>query len=481
MNLQTPKSLEKKTPKDLDITYHTFGCKVNTYDTGLIQKNLKDLKAPSDYESLDRSQSQKSQNGHKGLSENKTSFLKTPHIHILNTCAVTRTASKEAVKLTKKIKKNDPNAFVVVTGCSAQIDKEMFDLSEAVDLLVGNSHKEELKSLIQKKIEGVKLEKFYHKNIFKQSTLGEGGGLEESHSRAFLKIQDGCNSFCSFCVIPHTRGLSRSLELDSLIKKVNEFILMGKKEVVLTGIHLGDYEDSKGNRLEEMVAAVLDKTTLPRLRLTSLEPLELTDKILELSTNPRFCSHFHMSVQSVHTKILKRMKRTYTKEDVLESFKRAKSINSDTFIGMDIIVGFPGETDEDFLETYEALKNSPHWDRIHVFPYSERPKTGALKYKADTVPVLKRKERSRLLRELSHKRFTERGKAKVGKTLEVLVLENKSNKNKSNKNQGHKEGLSQNYWPVLFKENTSINASGVLQVKILDFDPKAKSFGALIC
>lgn len=451
------------TPKDLDITYHTFGCKVNTYDTGLIQKSLKDLKSP---ESL------KGEN----LKNIKASSRNPPPIHILNTCAVTRSASKEAVKLTRKIKKNDPQAFVVVTGCSAQIDKEMFDLSEAVDLLVGNSHKDELKNLIQKKIEGVELEKFYHKNIFKQSTLGEGGGLEESHSRSFLKIQDGCNSFCSFCVIPHTRGLSRSLELEGLIKKVNEFILMGKKEVVLTGIHLGDYEDSKGNRLEEMIEAVLEKTTLPRLRLTSLEPLELTERIIELSKNPRFCPHFHMSVQSVNTKILKRMKRTYTKEDVLESFARAKSVNLETFVGMDIIVGFPGETDEDFLETYEALKNSPHWDRIHVFPYSERPKTGALQYKADSVPVLKRKERSRLLRELSNKRFTERGKAQVGKTLEALIL-----KNSSNKDQGFTEGLSENYWPVIFKESSVAANQGVVKAKILDFDSEAKSFGALIC
>jgi len=395
-------------------------------------------------------------------------------IHILNTCAVTGEATKDAVRLTRKLKKNDPDSLVVVTGCSAQIDKEMFDLESTVDLLVGNSHKDQLKELLQKKIEGQELEKFYHKNIFRQSTLGEGGGLEESHSRSFLKIQDGCNSFCSFCVIPHTRGLSRSLELDALISKVKEFILMGKKEVVLTGIHLGDYEDSKGNRLEEMIEAVLNETTLPRLRLTSLEPLELSGRILELSKNPRFCNHFHMSVQSVNTKILKRMKRVYTKEDVLDSFKRAKEVNKNTYIGMDVIVGFPGETEEDFNETYEALKNSPHWDRIHVFPYSERPKTGALQFTKDSVPVVERKRRSKLLRELSKKRFNKSLKDQLNKTLDVLVLENRDKK------RDNLQGLSQNYFPVVFLDSDGIKPHQVVRARIIDFDPSLKSFGALL-
>jgi threonylcarbamoyladenosine tRNA methylthiotransferase MtaB len=427
----------------INIEYHTFGCKVNTYDTGLIQKELRDL------------------------SPNKK-------VHILNTCAVTSEATKDAVRLSKRLKKNNPESLVVVTGCSAQIDKEMFDLDESVDLLVANSHKDQLKDLLQKKLEGRELEKFYHKNIFRQSTLGEGGGLEESHSRSFLKIQDGCNSFCSFCVIPHTRGLSRSLELENLVNKVKEFILMGKKEVVLTGIHLGDYEDSKGNRLEEMIEAVLEQTNLPRLRLTSLEPLELSDRILELSKNPRFCSHFHMSVQSVNTKILKRMKRNYTKEDVLDSFKRAKSVDSKTFIGMDVIVGFPGETEEDFKETYEALKNSPHWDRIHVFPYSERPKTGALQYKDDSVPIVERKKRSKILRELSKKRFHERLKSQVGQTLDTLVLENKISA------RSNTEGLTQNYWPVVFIDSPKAKAHQIVKAKVIDYDTKVKSFGALI-
>jgi len=433
----------EKNSSSIDFEYHTFGCKVNTYDTGLIQKELR------------------------GLNSKKK-------VHILNTCAVTNEATKDAVRLTRRLKKNDPNSIVVVTGCSAQIDKEMFDLDKDVDLLVGNSHKDQLKDLVQKKIDGQKLEQFYHKNIFRQSTLGEGGGLEDSHSRSFLKIQDGCNSFCSFCVIPHTRGLSRSLDKTSLIKKIKEFILLGKKEVVLTGIHLGDYLDSENNTLEDLVEAVLEETTLPRLRLTSLEPLELSERLLKLSENKRVCSHFHMSVQSVNTKTLKNMKRTYTKEDVLDSFKRAKNTDPETYIGMDVIVGFPGESEADFDETYTALKDSKDWDRIHVFPYSERPKTGALLLKEESVPVIERKRRSKLLRELSKERFSSSLRSQVGKVLEVLVLENKNSKRLA------LEGLSKNYWPVVFKDSSKIRPHQNIMVKVVDVDFELKSFGALI-
>ena len=168
------------------------------------------------------------------------------------------------------------------------------------------------------------------------------------------------------------------------------------------------------------------------------------------------------------------MKRTYTKEDVLDSFKRAKESNSETYIGMDVIVGFPGETDKDFEETYSALEKSPHWDRIHVFPYSERPKTGALRYTDDSVPLVERKKRSKALRELSKKRFDQSLKNQVGKELDVLVLENKE---KTRKNM---QGLSKNYWPVIFTEPKDLKPHQLVRAKIIDYDSDLKSFGALI-
>ncbi len=437
-----------KKNKDSQIQYHTFGCKVNTYDTGLIQKNLKDI------------------NIDKILNTNKK-------IHILNTCAVTAEATKDAVRLTKKIKKENLQAIVVVTGCSAQIDKKYFELEDSVDLLVGNSHKEEFKDLLQKKINGENLERFYHKNIFKKSSMGEGGGIEENHTRAFLKIQDGCDSFCSFCVIPHTRGKSRSLPLNAIVKKIKDFVLNGQREVVITGIHIGDYVN-EGKNLEDMIEAILKETTLPRLRLTSLEPLELTPKLIKICKNPRVCPHFHMSVQSINTKILKAMKRKYTRQDVLESFKKAKSVRENVFVGMDIIVGFPGETEEDFNETYNALKDSPYWDRVHVFPYSERPKTRASLLKG-FVPVMERKKRSKALRELSKKRFQSSLVKQIGKTLKVLVFEEKNLKNQ----RSYSQGLSENYYPVIFPEG----APQLKEVKarVVKVDYNFKLNGALIC
>ncbi|MGH1468800.1 MAG: tRNA (N(6)-L-threonylcarbamoyladenosine(37)-C(2))-methylthiotransferase MtaB [Bdellovibrionales bacterium] len=431
-----------------DVQYHTFGCKVNTYDTGLIQKNLK------------------------GLDTEKVSGTKKK-IHILNTCAVTAEATKDAVRLTRRIKRDNPEAIVVVTGCSAQIDKKDFELEDSVDLLVANSHKEELKDLLQKKVNGENLEKFYHKNIFRKSSMGEGGGIEENHSRSFLKIQDGCDSFCSFCVIPHTRGKSRSLSLESIVKKIKEFVLNGQKEVVITGIHLGDYDD-EGRNLEDMVEAILKETTLPRLRLTSLEPLELSPRLTEICKSDRVCSHFHMSVQSVNTKVLAAMKRKYTKEDVLESFKRAKSTGTDVFVGMDVIVGFPGETIDDFNKTYTALKESPYWDKIHVFPYSERPKTGATLLEG-SVPVMERKRRSKALRELSKERFQGSLQKQIGKDLDVLVFEKKEFKGRRN----YSQGLSRNYYPAVFPEGAPEFTE--VKAKVIDVDYTLKAEGALIC
>lgn len=430
------------------IQYHTFGCKVNTYDTGLIQKNLKELDL------------KKVKDGQK-------------RIHILNTCAVTAEATKDAVRLTRRLKKNDPNSIVVVTGCSAQIDKKDFEMENSVDLLVANSHKEELKEILQKKIDGVEMESFYHKNIFRKSSMGEGGGIEENHSRSFLKIQDGCDSFCSFCVIPHTRGKSRSLTIKSIVKKIKEFVLNGQKEVVITGIHLGDYEDGD-KRLEDMVEAILEQTTLPRLRLTSLEPLELTSRLTELCKNKRVCPHFHMSIQTVNTKVLALMKRKYTKEDVLDSLKRAKSVAESVFVGMDVIVGFPGETEENFNETYVALKNSPDWDKIHVFPYSERPKTGAVLLEG-SVPIMERKRRSKMLRELSKERFQQSLEAQVGKELDVLVFEKKDFKGRRN----YSQGLSKNYFAAVFPEGAPEFKE--VKAKVLEVDYTLKGEGALIC
>ncbi len=415
--------------------FHTFGCKVNTYDTSLLEKKIGETSSREE-------------------------------VHVLNTCAVTAEATKDAVRLTRKLKRKNPKSLVVVTGCSAQIDTKDFDI-DSVDLVIGNSHKEEIQNIIDDALNKRSQEKFYHKNIFRKHSPGEGGGIETEHSRVFFKIQDGCNSFCSFCVIPHTRGLSRSIDADKIVSRIKEFVLNGYKEVVITGIHLGDYKDDKNRILEDLIEKILEETTLPRLRLTSLEPIEISKRLLDLFDNKRLCPHFHISVQSVNTKILTAMKRKYSREETLDSFKKVKEKIPHGFIGMDVIVGFPGETKEDFNITYESLKNSPYWDKIHVFPYSERPKTGATLIKEDIVPLMERKRRSKLLRELSQSRINKRAKEMIGSELEVLVLN-------TSKKEGWLKTLSDNYWPVTVAENLDQNKSKIKRVRLVDFD---SSFG----
>jgi len=398
----------------------TFGCKVNTYDSGLIQKNM---------------------NG-AGWTESQV----TPHIIILNTCAVTASATKEAVKDIRRIKLKNPNCQLVVTGCSAQVDTDKFSELESVDLIVANSHKDQLSELIRLKINGQLKEKVIKSNIFKVDELGEGGGQESLHTRSFLKIQDGCNSFCSFCIIPFARGKSRSISFDSITEKVNELHDRGVLEVVISGIHIGDYFDSSRpggkNNLDHLMGHLLKNTKMHRFRISSLEPIELSDPLLELYKDTRLCKHFHMSVQSVNSKVLRDMKRKYDSNAVLSCLEKINKHLDNPFVGMDVIVGFPGESDSDFLDTYNKLKNSA-WTKLHVFPYSERIGT----YATRLGPQLKnevKKWRSKELRTLSNDRLESEARRQIGKTHQVLMLNSSAHK----KYENYQQGLSRNYWPI---------------------------------
>lgn len=397
---------------------HTFGCKVNTYDGGLIQKNMTNhgFKLNSGRLSLDT------------LDKSKT------QIHILNTCAVTAEATKEAVKTIRKIKAQQPFSTIVVTGCAAQVDTGAFENLAGADLVIANSHKGLLPDLLKKHFRGELLQKTFKSNIFKKDDLEADGGEEALHTRTFLKIQDGCNSFCSFCIIPYARGKSRSISISHIVDKINQVVIDGKKEVVLTGVHIGDYEDN-GKNIDDLVDAVLNRTTISRIRLSSLEPIEISERLLSMFDNPRLCAHFHMSIQSADTETLKQMKRNYTQEQVEVALHNISKVK-DVFVGMDVIAGFPSETEEQFENTYKCLTETP-WTRLHVFPYSERSGTRAAIM--DQVPHHVRKERAAKLRELSLHRFQAEALKQVGKIHQTLILNKASKK---------AEGLTRNYWPV---------------------------------
>ncbi|MGZ3721730.1 MAG: tRNA (N(6)-L-threonylcarbamoyladenosine(37)-C(2))-methylthiotransferase MtaB [Bdellovibrionales bacterium] len=377
---------------------HTFGCKVNTYDSGLLQSRL----------------------GKNGFVPTAGKDAK-PQVHVLNTCAVTREATREAVKVARRLKARNPLSLIVVTGCAAQVDTEEFSHVPGIDLVVANSHKTSLETIIRQYYSGQLRERVHKSNIFKKEDLEPGGGVEAEHTRAFLKIQDGCNSFCTFCVIPFARGKSRSLSIADIVKRVSELEAGGAKEVVLTGVHIGDYEDGT-LVLEDLVSAVLDRTSIPRIRLTSLEPIEVTPRLLALYKNPRLCAHFHMSIQAANTKMLHDMKRKYTASDVELALRAIALEVPGSFVGMDVIAGFPGETDDEFLDTLERLRSLP-WTRLHVFPYSSRPGTFAAR-RDDHVSAEQIKLRASVLRELSDSRHALHAENQIGLVKPSLALRN---------------------------------------------------------
>ena len=422
----------------MKVNFHTFGCKVNTYDTGLLQKNLQDL----------------------------NSFEK--QIMVVNTCAVTGEATQESIRWIRKYKLENPSHYVVVTGCSAQVDTEFFIQDPNIDLLVANSHKGELKNLLVQLVSGELKEKVFKSNIFKKMDLESEGGEEDNHTRSFLKIQDGCNSFCTFCVIPFARGKSRSIPSHEIIEKINYLYEQGKNEVVITGVHIGDYEDKIVKNLEGLIVKILKETAIPRIRISSLEPIELTEKLLELFNNPRMCKHFHLSIQSANSRILNLMKRKYTSFEVEKVFTNINKSFPNAYVGMDVIVGFPGETEEEYFDTYQRLDNSA-WTRIHVFPYSKRPGTFADRL-SDQLPRGEITSRARRLRELSSQRSFLKAKDQIGKIKEVLLL------------QTGKRGLCRDYWTVDLPEKIGkmftvgseipIQITGVKEVNNPGLEPK---------
>lgn len=396
---------------------HTFGCKVNTYDAGLIQKNLN----ASGFTPV-------------------VSGQKDARIHVLNTCAVTAEATKEAVRYIRRLKVKDPFCTIVVTGCAAQVDTGSFSSLPGADLVVANSHKGSLPDLLSKHFRGELTERVFKSNIFKKEDLEAGGGIEKQHTRTFLKIQDGCNSFCTYCIIPYARGKSRSISIADLVSRINDLYAEGSREVVITGVHIGDYEDKVGDRryvLEDLLENLLAKTKMPRFRLSSLEPVEVSERLLDLYQDSRLCPHFHMSIQSANTDVLLHMKRKYTQEDVRKSLIAIAERVPGSFVGMDVITGFPTETDEQFQDTFDCLSELP-WTKLHVFPYSERQGTRAAAMDVSVYPHI-RAERAARLRELSIQRYAEQAQLQIGTSKKVLILKNAAKGG---------QGLSHDYWPV---------------------------------
>ena len=397
--------------KGKSVAATTLGCKVNQAETD----SMLDMLSAAGADIVD--------------------FEEKADIYIVNTCSVTNIADKKSRQMLHRAKKRNPESIVIAAGCYVQSAKELLEQDESVDIVISNNKKKDITDIVNDYINVRKNEggdapadgekKEYFVDISKETEYEEmGGHVPVGHTRAYVKIQDGCNQFCSYCIIPYVRGRIRSRSEEAVIAEVTELAESGIKEVVLTGIHISSYGKDKNNEgaLIDLIDAISKIKGIKRIRLGSLEPGIITeDFVRRVSANKKVCPHFHLSLQSGCNTILKRMNRKYTREQYFEKCEMLREAYDAPALTTDVIVGFPGETDEEFEETVQDLTKLNLYE-MHIFKYSPRKGTVAAAMKDQVSPEVKNK-RSDVLLELA-----ERGKkayeAKYEDAeLEVLVEE----------------------------------------------------------
>ena len=372
----------------------TFGCKVNQYESNMMKERM--------------------------LSSNffYVENISEANIIIVNTCSVTNVADKKCLKMIRRIKREYPNSILVVAGCSSQNKQEIYENLD-IDILIGNKDKSKIDILLKEYIKThKKYVKFYNdrKLDFEDMLISD-----YNHIRAFIKIEDGCDNFCSYCIIPYVRGSVRSKNFETVIKEAKLLTQKGHKEIVLTGIHTGHYMDN-GYDLTDLINELSKIEDLLRIRISSIEITELNDKFLNmLSTNKKVCDHLHIPLQAGSDEILKKMNRKYDLKYYEEKIKKIRMIRPDISITTDIIVGFPYETDKLFNETLEFSRKM-NFSKIHVFPYSIRLGTSAANMPNQVDESIK-KERVKKLMDLSKIMEKEYYNKFVGKELDILVEE----------------------------------------------------------
>ena len=358
---------------------------------------------------------------------------------VLNTCTVTAAADSQAREAVRKIHRANPTARIVVTGCYAQRAPEELSSIEGVEWVVGNSHQAQIPEILRRTRDFVSLTeleanelslargpaKILTGDIFAQSTvqIAPADSAAGDRTRPILKIQDGCNNRCSYCVIPFVRGKSRSLPPDQVVREARALCEAGAKEIVLSGINLGSYGRDRSPRVtvDDAVRRILDETLLDQLRFSSIEPQDVTeDFVVLVASSPRIARHFHIPLQSGCDRILHAMHRWYRTAHYAERVNLIRRVLPDAAIGADVIVGFPGETDADFSATFEFIERLP-LTYLHVFSFSERPGTAAAALR-DRVSAVTIRERACALRELSQRKSDEFRGAQAGRSLRALTL-----------------------------------------------------------
>ncbi len=387
------------------ISVVTLGCKVNQYDTAALLNHL----PASEFVKNEK-------------------FDDPADVYVIDTCTVTHKADSEARNYIYRAKRSNPDGVVIVTGCYAQVSADDLSAMEQIDYVIGNSHKSS--SLLRTVCIGKPQEKpkVLISDIFREKKRKfdtRSIRFFPDRTRAFLKVQDGCNYACTFCVIPRARGRSRSLDPDEVISRLRTLARGGYREVVLTGVHLASYGKDINSGLVSLLERIEDSGAVPRIRLSSLDPADTGENLIKfVSGSETVCPSFHVALQSGDREILRRMRRRYSPEQFLECTDSIRRLMPEASIGTDIMVGFPGETVEQFKNS-RSIAAASELTYFHVFPYSSRKMTAAATMKDQVSPEIK-KRRASLLRDLGRKKKEEFYRKFIGKTVEAIV-ENKSN------------------------------------------------------
>jgi threonylcarbamoyladenosine tRNA methylthiotransferase MtaB len=417
----------------LRASFHTLGCRLNQAETATISAAF----AARGYTIVDTGAE--------------------TDVHVINTCAVTEGAEAKCRQAVRAALRRSPHAYVVVTGCYAQVGVEALQGIDGLDLIVGTEDKMRLAELIDVPQKLGQPRVVHSKKISRDDFTIDIVGDYSNQTRANLKIQDGCNFACAFCIIPFTRGGARSRKLDDIVREAHGLVERGHREIVLTGVNLGTYT-SDGHDLLRVVQALEEVAGLERLRLSSIEPTTIPDAFIDwMATSRLFCPYLHVPVQSGDDGVLERMKRRYTRAEFVAFVERVTARMPDICLGTDVMVGFPGEGEPAFTNTRTLLADLP-LAYFHVFPYSERPHTYAQRY-TDQVPPAVIQERSRLLRDLSGRRKAAFYRRFVGRSVRVLFERREES--------GLYTGFSDNYIKVGVTTTDEI-ANRLLRVRLHD-------------
>lgn len=421
---------------------HTMGCKSNQFESAIIEENL-------------------IEHGYK-----KVQNIEDANIYILNSCSVTHKSDNEAMYLLRSAKHKNPNILTIATGCMAQIEKEELLKNDFIDFVIGNDEKLHLYDYINSD------ERFSANDILKQTEFNKVELFDTTKTRASLKIQDGCDNRCTYCIIWKARGKSRSADSEFIVNQINNFAKHGFKEVMLTGIHIGQWGKEFGLSLLDLLKEIEEKTTIERYRLGSLNPPEITDEMLEfLKTSKKFCPHFHLSLQSANDKTLRSMNRFYKTEDYLKLIEKINETFENPFLGSDVIAGFAGETEEDFEVTRKNLLFSG-LTQIHTFPYSKRKGTIGAEME-NQVPDDVKNSRATIIKEISKEKLNNFIEKNLGKTLEVLIEKH------PDKHSQNLKGMTRNYLTIQIPSDRTDLFNTLQMVKLVKFE-NGKIYGEFV-